>query len=112
LDEEPVGTTLDLDARPEPEVETVDPGRLAALEASVFDVGQNSPLAVRPVQEQRSLDEQERARGSRTVAHVDPRVVRLGPPRIVGRIIDAVDLPRLGRARGRGEREVGVATGL
>ena len=44
--------------------------------------------------------------------HGDAPIVRLRTFRVVARIVEAIDCTRLGRARGRWHREIGIAAGF
>src|SRR5271157_230453 len=112
LDEEPVGARGDLDPGFEPELQAVDVRRLAGLETGELGSRKSSPPAPTPVEQERTLDQHQAIGGRWTGADVNPPVVRAGPVGVVDRVIDAVDLARLGPAWGGREGEIRVATGL
>ena len=112
LDEKPIRACGNLNAGLEPGVKTIDRRRLVSLDATVLDSRDHPPLAPFPVENQGSLNEQERIGDRGCSSGMSSEVMRLGPYRIINRIIDAVDCPSLGRVWSRGQGEIGVTTGF
>src|SRR5207245_11064932 len=65
-----------------------------------------------PVQEQRSLNQQQGVSGSRSAAYVRSPIVRLRAVRIIDGVVNAVDFARLSRTRGRRQSKVGITAGF
>ena len=86
--------------------------RLIALQAAILHSWKHAPSPSGPVEGERPLDEHQSTRWSESAANVDPRVVRSALARSPLRVVDAVDLPRLGRVRERRQRHVHITTGL
>src|SRR5687768_4271031 len=76
LDEEPIRARWDLDPRPQPQVEPFNAWRLAGPKAPILNSRHDSPLAALPVEQQRSLNQHERALGTQRGTHFQPLVVR------------------------------------
>src|SRR5271157_278825 len=112
LDEEPVGPAWDLDSRFEPEVDAVDVRGLTGLQTAVLSLGNQTQTAPTPTEDERARDQHQAIWRSRSDADVDAPIVRAGLLRVIDRVVDAVDLPRLGGAGGGGVGEIGITTRL
>ena len=113
FDEDPIRPAGNMHSGIQPQLHPFPSWCEARVNVRVFDARQQTELASRPVEFQRALNQQQmfgRRRGSDTSPNAG--VVRLAKTGDVGRVVDAVDRPRLRIAWCRRRCEVRVTTGL